>query len=69
MLTACPYLAHDFLGRTMIGVLGRPCKVDDAKHIDTARRMRSEGFTATNIAKPASTTPQRVFVGQNSPIH
>jgi DNA invertase Pin-like site-specific DNA recombinase len=30
---------------------GRPKKVDDAEHIATARRMRSDGFTAKNISK------------------
>jgi DNA invertase Pin-like site-specific DNA recombinase len=30
---------------------GRPKKVADAEHIATARRMRSDGFTAKDIAK------------------
>ena len=30
---------------------GRPRKVKDAEHIATARRMRSDGFTAKDIAK------------------
>jgi DNA invertase Pin-like site-specific DNA recombinase len=30
---------------------GRPRKVDDAEHISTAKRMRSDGHTAKDIAK------------------
>lgn len=30
---------------------GRPCKVDDAEHIATAKRMKADGHTGKDIAK------------------
>jgi DNA invertase Pin-like site-specific DNA recombinase len=30
---------------------GRPCKVDDADHIATAKRMKADGHTGRDIAK------------------
>jgi DNA invertase Pin-like site-specific DNA recombinase len=39
------------VSRTNGTKFGRPCKVDDAEHITTAKRMKADGHTGKDIAK------------------